>query len=407
MKKLFWKDRKRQEDGEIVLETPQNEYYESVSARLGVVQVILYLSLLAFVVLSFFRNTNLITYQNFYYFFKDLNASAETVDVFASDSVSYPTSDNQSFTLYRKGLAVVGNNAVTVFTATGRQTLSKSISYQNPVAVGSGKYLLVYELGGTQYSLYNSYTQLYSGRSDFPIYGASVSDSGMYALLSHSEQYNSVVSLYSSNFALLNRYNKNGYVMDVALNEKGTLLALLTSSSQNGLYQTEVSLHIPREGGNGTVTSIGSSLGLSLSFTASGGISVLCGNGISYVTADGKLSSFYDFEGKEILCAELSEDGAAVCLRSSAISEKNHVIVFDKSGKMLYNGDVTDTVTQITRSGNSVYWVTANRIDLLELSSGEVVASWQMNTDRKTVLAVDEDEFLLCSRQKAEYIRSR
>ncbi|MBQ8440344.1 MAG: hypothetical protein IJX19_06775, partial [Clostridia bacterium] len=157
------------------LNTPQNEYYENISARLGITQVILYLSLFAFVVLSFFRNTELITYQNFYYFIKDLNASSESVFAFESDAVSYPTDSEQSFTLYRKGLAVAGNSAVTVFTATGRQTVSQNISYRHPVTVGAGKYLLVYELGGTQYSLYNSYAQVFKGSSEQPILGAAVS----------------------------------------------------------------------------------------------------------------------------------------------------------------------------------------------------------------------------------------
>ena len=51
-------------------EAPQNPYYERISEKLGILQVVLYLSLLAFVVLSFFMNTNLITYQNFYHFLK-------------------------------------------------------------------------------------------------------------------------------------------------------------------------------------------------------------------------------------------------------------------------------------------------------------------------------------------------
>ena len=170
------------EPEELELQTPVNDYYESVSERYGVAQVILYMALLAFVSISLLSNTGLITYQNLYYFFKDLNASAETVDVLHTDAVSYPTDVSQSFALYRQGLAVAGNTSVTVFTATGRQVLSQSIQYQNPVAVGSGKYLLVYELGGTQYSLYNSYTQIFSGRTQEPLRGAAVSSSGMYAL---------------------------------------------------------------------------------------------------------------------------------------------------------------------------------------------------------------------------------
>ena len=71
----------------------RNEYYENISAGLGIVQVVLYLSLFAFVVISFLTNSNLITYQNFYHFFQDLNASAERVDIFSHDSLSYSTDE--------------------------------------------------------------------------------------------------------------------------------------------------------------------------------------------------------------------------------------------------------------------------------------------------------------------------
>ena len=188
----------------------RNEYYENVSAGLGIVQVVLYLSLFAFVVLSILSNTNLITYQNFYHFFQDLNASAERVDIFTHDSVSYATDEQQSFTLYRKGLAVAGNTGVTIFSATGRQLVSHVIQYNDPVAVGSGKYLLVYERGGKQYSLYNANTQMHVGETEYPITGAAVSDSGMYALISSASDANSAVYLYNNRFALINIYKNIG-----------------------------------------------------------------------------------------------------------------------------------------------------------------------------------------------------
>lgn len=384
-------------------EESQNEYYENISAGLGVFQVILYLSLFAFVVLSFFRNTNLITYQNFYYFFKDLGASAESVDTVAADTVSYPTSDEQSFTLYRKGLAVAGNRSVTVFTATGRQTISKSVTYKSPIAIGSGKYLLVYELGGTQYSLYNSYTQIYAGKSDFPIFGATISEEGMYALLSRSEEYTSVVSLYSSHFSLLNRYNKNGYVMDLALNEKGTQLAILTSEVQNGLFQTVLSLHEPKSADVGVSVSIGNSVALSCAYTASGGVSLLCGDRYCYVTQKGELREEYFFDGEEISCMELASDGAVLCLRSDAISEKKHFIVFDKNGKMVYNESAEMHVTSVCREENSVFFMTRRGVTRLNLRDGSI-SEHLCHTENIRILAINEDEVLLCSPQKASYV---
>ncbi len=381
----------------------RNEYYEDISARLGIFQVILYLSLFAFVVLSFAKNTNLITYQNFYYFFKDLGASAESVDTVNADAVSYPAADEQSFALYRNGLAVAGNNAVTVFTSTGRQTVSQSIRYKNPVALGSGKYLLVYELGGTQYSLYNSYTQIYEGKSDFPLYGAAISKEGTYALVSRSEQYTSVVSLYSSRFSLLNRYNKNGYVMDVALNEKGTQLAMLTSSVKDGLFETSLTLYEPRKNDEGISTSLGSCVALSCEFSANGSIQALCEDRICFVSGDGTLVGEYFFEGRQIVSAELGLHGAAICLKSSALSMENTVVVFDKSGKALYHNDVGERVEELRLFEESLFLLTSNGVSRLDLRS-ETMQSVPCQVENRHILAVNADEILLCSPQRAEYV---
>ena len=395
---------RRESKESIEIDSPQNEYYEKISAGLGIFQVVLYLSLFAFVVLSFFRNTNLITYENFYFFFKDLNASAENADVFSADSVSYPTATNQSFSLYRKGLAVAGNNNVTVFTATGRQTVSHSIHYQNPIAVGSGRYLLVYELGGESYSLYNSYTQIHSGKSEFPIYGAAVSDSGMYALLSGSDTHISVVSLYSSNFALINRYSKNEYVMDVAINEKGTRLALLSSVATGGLFESKLTFYTPREETDGVSVKVSDSLGLSCAFTASGGVGVLCSDSVSYVSAAATVEMSHRFDGREMLCTALNRDGLAVCLRSSDISQKNDIIVFDKNGKMLYNESVPRNAEQISRFEDSIFLLHSGGLTRIDVSQ-QTVTEYPCATDQCKVLAVDKDEVLLCSPQKADYIQ--
>ena len=405
MKEHAWLNRfrrKRNADEEVSL----NPYYEKISAGLGIAQVVLYLALFAFVVLSFLGNTNLITYRNFYYFFKDLNASAETVDVFASDSVSYPTSDEQSFTLYRKGLAIAGNKNVTVFTATGRQTVSQSINYKNPIAVGSGKYLLVYELGGTQYSVYNSYTQLYTGKSDFPILGAAVSDSGMYALISRSEDATSVVLLYNDQFSLLDRYTKNGCVMDVALNGKGNEIAILTSTPIGGRFITELEIFRTRAGEKKrkAAVEIGNSLALSCTFSDTGGLNVLCGNGFTIVNDDGILENFYDFENKTIVSSFLDESGGAFCLKNSAISDEKQIVVLDKNGKILYDETLKDEIDEIVRLDDSIFIKTKVGVTLLDLcdnSSRHVPC----RTENCHILAVAKDEVLLCSPQKATFIR--
>ncbi len=398
------KKRQQKPKGEPVVNAPENEYFEKISAGLGIVQVVLYLSLFAFVVVSFFANTELITYRNFYYFFKDLNASAETVDVFSSDSVTYPSSAEQSFTLYRKGLAVAGNESVTVFTATGRQTVSYNIQYQNPIAVGTGKYLLVYEQGGVSFSLYNSYTQIFSGKSEYPIYGAAVSESGMYALISRSEQYPSVVSLYNSDFVLINRYNRNGYVTDVAINPKGTRVALLSSVSNTGGLTTTLTLYEPKKTEAIATARIGDSVGLSCAFADGGNVSVLCQNRMVVVGSNGEVGTSYGFDGRSILAADLGRDGATVVLRPTPISQKSDILVFDRNGKTICRKTIDESGLEVDRVGNSVYLLSRSGILFIDAASGRT-RFFDCVTERRSILAVSAGEALLCSAQKAEYIR--
>ena len=382
----------------------QNPYYERVSERLGIFQVILYFSLFAFVVLSFFSNTELITYQNFYRFFKDLNASVEGVDVINTDSVSYPTDTEQSFTLYRNGLAVAGNHSVTIFTAAGRQTVSKTVSYQHPVAVGTGKYLLVYELGGVKYSLYNSYTQVYAGETAYPISGAAVSDSGMYALISSSAQYVSEVYLYNDNFTLINRYARSGYVTDVAINEKGTLLALLTSDTHDGVFSTEVALCEPGEREFKATADVGTAIGLSCVFTEGNTLSVLTAEGVYALNQNGRVLRSHSFDGLTLACASCTADGITVALRDSVMSTEDTVILFSKDGRLLFKERFAEGTTQISRSGSTAFLLSSDGIRAVRGGNG-TSSFYPTQVGAKIMLAIGLDEVLLCTAKKAEYVQ--
>lgn len=384
----------------------RNEYYENVSAGLGILQVILYLSLFAFVVLSFLTNTNLITYQNFYHFFQDLNASAERVDIFSHDSVSYATDEEQSFAIYRKGLAVAGNTNVTIFSATGRQLVSHGIQYNDPVAVGSGKYLLVYERGGKQYSLYNANTQMHAGETEYPISGAAVSDSGMYALISSASDANSAVYLYNNRFALINIYKKGGNVLDVAISHDGHRIAILTVTPNVGGVSTSVMLAEPGKGSAISERVVSSSIGLRCHFTDDGKLATLCTAGVAYLSDNGDLEFFHDFEGKLLATADVSQDGIAVCLKKTEISEKNIIIIFDKSGKIVYNDVVPKSINSLAYREGVLFWMDFDGVSRFDISSGQIDFE-EYATDGKKLLALNGKEILLCSPQKAVYITFR
>ncbi len=388
----------------VEISSPQNDYYEAVSYRFGLVQVFLYLFLLAFVSVSLLMNTELITYHNLYYFVKDLNAATENVDVLHSDAVSYPTDTTQSFTLYRQGLAVAGNTSVTVFTSTGRQTISKNVQYQNPVAVGTGKYLLVYELDGTRYSLYNSYTQIHSGKTTAPIRSASMSDCGMYAIVTEEQQYPSVVELYSSDFELLNQYRYNSYVTDVAIDQRGRYLSVLTNQAENGAFASYLKVYEPKKDTLFSECALSDGLGLRCGFTDSGLVSVLCGNGVYYASVDGKLIAEASFNGQSLTAFDMTGDGCVAVLKKSGNALQNQVIVLDQDGKLIHEGFADQTVKSVALCGKTVLFMHPNGVAKRNCVNGEEDFLTCV-TEGRVLLALEDGRILLCSPQKAVYYK--
>jgi hypothetical protein len=151
---------------------------------------------------------------------------------------------------------------------------------------------------------------------------------------------------------------------------------------------------------------ISSSIGMKCHFTDSGKIVALCTTGIAYLSANGELEFFHDFEGKILALTDVSQSGIAVCLKKTEISEKNIIIIFDKNGKIVYNEVVPQSINSLAYCEGVLFWTNFDGVSRLDLGSGQVDFE-EYVTDGKKLLALDSKEILLCSPQKAVYITFR
>ena len=385
-------------------ENPPEGYYETVSARLGILQVILYMALLAFVVLSFLGNTNLITYRNLYLFIKDLNHSIERVDVISSDTLSYPSEEEESFALYRGGLAVAGSKTLTVFSPSGKQTLSAAISYNTPVAVGTGKYLLVYDLGGKEYTLYNSFTEIHRATTTHPITFATVSEDGSYLIVSASDQSNAIAEVYTSNFQIVNRFSsKSGYYTAAAFDEKGKRVALLSSTAGVTAFSTQLTLC--EVGSNTAIFSevISDTVALDCRFTESGTVLVLCTDRLLVRRPNGAPLSETGFSGAEVRAYALDANGIAICLSPKNPVESSYILSFDSQGRENYRRTGVGMLTGLCRNGNVIFWMEDDTVYRMDVKKGREDAQ-HAPTGALRILAINEKEVLLCTKKKATFL---
>ena len=199
----------------------------------------------------------------------------------------------------------------------------------------------------------------------------------------------------------MNRYKKTGYVMDLSINDKGNLLAILLSDVSKGRYETNLFLYVPGESTHKAAVTLDSGLGISCRFTSSSYLAVLSEKGVDYVSYAGTLNHVADFGNKRIFSADASTDGLAVCLAGESRLEPNQLLVFDKSGKQLYKASGMRNFSCLSRAGKTIYCLSDGLVERLNLSSGKW-ESMPLVTDESKLLALGSDSFLLCSSQKAK-----
>ena len=385
-------------------------YYASVSARYKVAQRILVLLLVFFLLFSIFTNIREITYGNLFYFVRDFG-NAVDIESTNYETLSYDVYQNQNFSLYRGGIAAVSPSNVSVFTATGRRTLKSRADFVIPYSVCSDKYVLVYDMSGNSFALYNSFSKVYTESFDYPITDAAISDSGAFAVLTRSSDYKSVINVYNKSFKLIGRYSKNLYALDLSIDDKGERMAVLFYDVGDGRGRTTLRVYDisnrvsdkrdPDEDRILCEKEIDYAFSLSCSFNSGGGLSVITDSSI--LLLDGNLDPGDSIGyNAEVSAVYTGENGAAVALRSGALNDRNRIIAFDGNGKLLYDETVRSSVREISVLDKYVFIKSDTGAMRLNTQNGD---EERYDCQSGRMLVYDSSTAIICAESKAIYIK--
>lgn len=376
---------------------PQSEYYGKVSERFSTAQMILYVVLTVFVLISLIINSEWIKYENFYYFFSDMGNYITDSDSHIEEVV-YKEDLRQSFAMYGNKFCVVGNSGLKLYTSSGRLVIDDCDETQklsNPKLAASDRYILMYDMGSGKYSIYNIFTKVFSGDLEAPIYGADVSDSGSFALVTEDG-----VHLFDNKFKPRVSYNIPN-VVNASVSASGNEIAMVSYSVEDKTIVANISAYrassdTPYIDG----LKLKSSMPLYCEFTSSGRLLVVCDNRVCAYGGGETAIEDTRLEGKAI-CADVNEFGAAVVLKHS--NGNYSLAVFDSNGKEIYNERISEFAEGVALYESFVFIDHNTVVNRLNLQNGEMVSF--ENTDYNAViLPKNENELFICLPTRVKYI---
>lgn len=381
---------------ELVVESPRPEptqYYLDLSHNFKIAKLVLILVLVVFLLsmIMIFRKD--ITVENYRYLIR-LFTSSDAAYSGNYQAIYYDSSGATRLGMFHGDLAVLKKDRVTLYNMRGDATMDQSLSYAAPALITGGKYMLTYDIGGNSFDLFNNFSRLAGETYDYPIATAAVSPEGMYAVVSKSLEYQSVVYLYDHNFKLLSRISKDKYVMNVALTDDGSELLIVSSYSENGGFNTEIMTYEPyTETAKSTDVHAGA-MGITAGYHSDGSYTVLCTDSLLFYDADDNLISTYYLSGVTLNKCEISSDSTVITYNRNAVGSATAVIVFANDGSEIINTSTDENVIQTMCVQSKIYLLCTGKLVEIDRESGET-RSAAVDSGASALFSADENNVIV------------
>lgn len=372
-------------------------YYANVSVAYKITQRILVLILIIFLVFSLVTNFREITYDNLFYLFKDFS---NAVDIESSnyDTVSYTSDTRHFFSLYRGGLAIVNPSNISVYTATGRNTLNDTSQFSSPCIESSDKYFLIYDTADTTFAIYNSFSRVYSETLEYPTTDACFASDGRFAIVTRDISHRSLVHVYNKNFKRSFTVPANEYVFDVCMSADDNKMAICYYDSGIGNGLSEIVIRSLSDASEQARIAIDGEFLIECGFLSGGKLAAVTDSAIRIYDKNFDLETSVPFGGGQITGFDVNEHGVAA---SYVLNSENHAILFDKNAKLLYNEVINDSINDIGMYGEYAFLRTDEGIIRLDLVSR---TQSFLPSGQGKMLIYSSDTALVCGASKAEYL---
>lgn len=382
-----------------------SRYYFRIAKRFRISMIVLLVMLAVFVAVMFSVFREEITVENLKYFLRYIDTrqaeKSATTDVLVYDEIESIT----QFGVYKNGLAVVGYNQVQLYDLTGEAILNLDQVNAAPCLLTGDRYMLVYNIGGMTFQVYNSLSKEYEGSYDYGIGVAAMGDTGTFLVSTRSMEYRSVVNVYNKDFDVIYRwYSPDKLVLSAAFREgdEEFLLAVL-GTEETGECYTEVLLCQTDKEEKRAVLRLEDELIYRSAYTESGGFILAGGKAVYFYDKDANLIRTVSYNGYTPVSVDTDGKHACFTVNRNIVGSNYELTVTDDTGNILYSGSVNGEITKVLPHGNAAYVLLDRSLLRISLETGTQLEE-PIETNCISILGLDDATLLLCYAQETRVI---
>lgn len=314
--------------------------------------------------------------------------SADTLNVVSKGSYYYVLSDSK----------------ITAFSNAGKELFSYVHGFEKPVLKTSSTRALVFNQGENDVLIFDLKELKTSFTTERPIITAAISDSGVFGVVTDSDNYSSAVSIYSKKEKLIYEwYSSEGTVNNLAISPNGKKIAVSLFTSEVGHYDSK--LNILKFDSADAVFSkeYSGTLVYSIDSYNAGGMSLLTSNGFEYIKwSNYKLKKYSN--DYHVSMFRKTTNASLVVLNRENDKTDNRIAIFNSQGELKSEVKFSGILNDIQISKGNIYCLTDTEIFLLN-DEGKVLRQAECGFGGVRIAVVNTNSVAVITDNKIEKVK--
>lgn len=376
-----------------------SEYYQKASFALKITRYCVLLLFITFIIIVMFTMRSSITLDNLQYLMK----YADFYDPVSSQEdaeFSISTTTDSSFFALRNNLAVVSRNGIGMYDFSGRKLFNYGFSYSSPAAVCDDRNILVYDIEGTEISIFNSFSRLYTQKFPNSVKAAAINQNG-FAVITSEKSYRSGVIVFNDNYKEIFRWmSSDMFLTAVELDKTASKVICSAVKANDGAYETVIYMY---DTTNGTVLhqlQLADELPVAIKYSSLGDKIIVVTDSMIYFCSDQlNINSSYKFNQSKINNYVIENDSIVISENTSVSGNSMQVFAFDFNGKQFFTDKLPIKINDLSMSSDVLYAVGDEQLYAYKLGKDNNFNKYIFNTNSnfKTVLSDSENRFILAN----------
>ncbi|NLG52484.1 MAG: hypothetical protein GX541_00700 [Clostridiales bacterium] len=227
--------------------------------------------------------------------------SGITGDMTEEASISFDMHEMNEFHAFKRGLAVISPNQLSVYKMSGERTLFEPLLFHSPAVSGCNDSFAVYDRSGTGFLVTNGKKILMREEAPAKISKITMNKNGAFTLITDGPDCKSMVTVYNSSMNTVYKlYSSEQFVFDAILSNDAKSMAVLGYSAKSGGFEGNVTVYgLNSESPLATFT-LPDDMPIAAGFQSSDTLFVLTEDSLKSVKLGGEIQTLLEFKSTEL-----------------------------------------------------------------------------------------------------------